>query len=86
MIAGLGAGWLYVQGLQHERDKLLIQVDDLKKATVILNKNNAALGDELVAAQARAEFDQNLKEKVNAAASGTVPADIRAALDGLRNH
>lgn len=81
-----GGGYLYVSHLQHTNETLRIQISDLKKATELLNKSNAALGDELEAAQARADYYQTIKEKVNAAASGTVPADIRAALDGLRNH
>ena len=79
-------GWLYVSHLQSEATLLRIQNADLKKAADILNRNNAALGDELDAAQARADYYQHLKEKVNASPSGSVPADIRAALDGLRDH
>lgn len=86
-IAGLLAfgGYLYVTHLQRDNAALRVQVEDYKRAAELLKKNIAALGDELAAAEARAEYYLTIKEAINASPSGDVPADIRTALERLRD-
>ncbi|MDR3474495.1 MAG: hypothetical protein P4M09_22830 [Devosia sp.] len=80
------AGWLYVSHLQHQNEALADQVKAERTLRIQQAKNAIALGDELKAAQDRAVLSQSIKQEVHASPSGPVPADIRAALERLRNH
>lgn len=80
----LGA-YLYVGHLNSTIDQLRVQNADLKQATILLNRNADALADELAQAKARAAYYQSIKEAINESPSGSVPADIRTALERLRN-
>ncbi len=77
--------WLYVGGLQADRDHLRVQVHDLAAQNQQLGRTTIALADELAAAKDRADTYQSIKEEVYASPQGDVPADIRAALERLRN-
>jgi hypothetical protein len=83
VLLALGA-YTYVGHLNHTIDMLRVQNADLKQATIILNRNADALADELAAAKARAAYYQSIKEAINESPSGSVPADIRTALERLR--
>lgn len=89
MVAALAAaagGWLYVTGLQAENAKLTVKVEQLIVDKQQADRNALALADQLVTVQARAAASAEIKEAIREAPSGPVPADIRAALERLRDH
>lgn len=84
-MAALGL-WLYVSGLQSANADLKTSVRDLTAQRDQYARSMIVLGDELAAAEARAEFSASIKEEIYAIPPSEtgVPADIRAALERLR--
>lgn len=79
-------GWLYVSNLQHTNEALTTQVKAERLLREQQARNVIALGNEMQAERERAATSQSIKQEINATPSGTVPPDIRAALERLRNH
>ncbi|SFZ81641.1 hypothetical protein SAMN02983003_0610 [Devosia enhydra] len=81
----LACGWLYVSGLQDANARLKANLATQIEARQIAERNTKALSEQLEIERQRAEKTNHIKETINASPGGSVPADIRAALDGLRN-
>jgi hypothetical protein len=76
-----------VTGLQATNARLKTEVVQLQTANKRLTVNMEVLGMELKAAEARASTYQSIKEDIYAIPeTAGVPADIRAALERLRDH
>jgi hypothetical protein len=78
-------GWLYVTGLQDANVRLKADVAIQITARQSAERNTLALADQLATERLRVEQTTIIKETIHASPGGTVPADIRAALDGLRD-
>jgi hypothetical protein len=78
-------GWLYVTGLHDTNVRLKADVAIQTAARQFAERNTLALADQLAAERLRVEQTTIIKETIHASPGGPVPADIRAALDGLRD-
>lgn len=84
-IATAAGGWLYVTGLQATNARLQTQVSQLTADKQRAERNADALSIQLVAVETRARQTTQIKEAIREAPTGTVPADIRTALERLRD-
>ena len=81
----LAFGWLYVTGLQDANVRLKADVAIQIAARQSAERNTLAIADLLATERLRVEQTTLIKETIHASPGGSVPADIRAALDGLRD-
>lgn len=86
IVVSVAANWLFIQNLKADNAALQVKVEQLAAEKRQAERNSIALADQLVTVQARAVETSKIKEAIREAPSGPVPADIRAALERLRDH
>lgn len=83
-LAALLAFWRY-EWVVSQRDQLATQVEQLEARNATLQLGQKALEEVHQSTKDRTQELNTIKKDINAAPSGDVPADIRAALGGLRD-